>query len=224
MKFIFALVLCLFVGTASGSNYYNNSYHNNDVVVLQKQVLFDSRYFLGVNGYYQVGQDIQQKAQQSKYDELNSRISNLEGKSQLLEKQNQTLLQKIGPGPIAPPQPTPEPTPTPTPDPTPTPPTSENPPDQPIYTPTQLDKQVYQIFNTKCITCHGADAKAGLQLVKDGSLLKPDLSDMVEIYDRVNGVDLHGKARMPKGKPPLPTSDVNIIKAWMVEEANNLRK
>ncbi len=133
------------------------------------------------------------------------------------------------------PNPQPQPVPNPTPSPQPNPPNFPDQPPSPDQPPpvtpenpgqaSELDKQVYGIFSTRCQACHSDKASGGLQLISAGGVLnKPALSEMVEIYNRVRGVNLNGKARMPKGSSVLSDKDVETIFQWVSQEASSLKE
>ena len=80
---------------------------------------------------------------------------------------------------------------------------------------------VQNIFNTKCIACHGENGKEGIDLRtyesvmkggRDGAIVKPGDGANSEIV-KVLQPDSH--ERMPKGQPPLPDSEISAITAWI---------
>lgn len=79
------------------------------------------------------------------------------------------------------------------------------------------DKDVKQIFDANCISCHSADfAEKGLKLdnfndVKNGILNR----GLVDRISRESNDDL----LMPQGGPKLSNSSIEIIKKW---QANGL--
>ncbi len=263
MKLFLTLGLLLSLVTSAGANdrivvsnhNYNGYYNNyNQVVVLEKQVVFDSRYYLGQPAYYAIGQNFQApsfalatQAQAlnglgTSLKTINDNIITVSGKLDTLTNAiNQIQPLQPVPPPVVPPspptptpeppQPSPTPNPTPNPEPTPTPPPSPTPQPTPNPQPnpndtTELDKLIYPIVQSKCASCHGPELHKGdLILFKDGVLQKPALADLILIAHRVEGTDLEdGETRMPAGKPALPDNEVKLFKLWAVEEAKALNK
>jgi hypothetical protein len=215
--------------------------HNNveQVIVEQRQVVFDDRYFHGDDGYYSVANNIRQerygeqanqkqKITDDKITEIQKENAELKGKIDTLIG----LLKGLPTTPTPPPQPIPAPTPVvptnpPPVNPTPTPPVTPNPPGNPPAA-TQLDSGVFAIFNAKCAKCHNQqNAKGNLQLVDTttNGLFYQDIFNRVEIYDRTNGVGLsaRNKTKMPMGGV-LTDSEVETIRLWMIEESDRNRK
>lgn len=88
---------------------------------------------------------------------------------------------------------------------------------------TDLDIAAYNIFASKCNSCHGSeDSKGDLRLVdKDNeALFYQDLASRVKIFWRTNGVGLGDVQRMPPGEP-LSDEDVTTLLQWMVELTEN---
>jgi hypothetical protein len=220
MKYFIGLLAVLFlVSSAGASPYYVNNYQaNNKVNVTLKRVEFDSRYFLGLDGYYSVGQTIHDKLQQDKYEQLRKEHEELKS----LLQQIQNSLDNGNTGPVSPPN---EPSPTPE---QPTPDPVEPPVDDEPYIATELDKVVYGVFKTHCAQCHNeSNKKGGVQLVNkgNGSLLYQPLETRVLIDWVTRGIELnkHDKKLMPLNGKPLSEPDSNAIYLWMQEEAARYR-
>lgn len=199
--------------------YYNNKVQQ--IIIPQKVVEFDARYFQGVDSYFSVGEQLRAEKNQEK----NAEIEFYKGQVEMLLK----VLSNQSGGKVIPTNPTPtnpEPNPVPSPDPTnpyPQPVPTQNPDE---YKVTDIDRKVYNIFKTKCSRCHG-DTKqdGGLTLVKSDTLQLLDINDRVELYDRVQGINLEarGKARMPKGGAALSDDEVETMRLWMIEESDRNR-
>lgn len=204
-----------------------NQFDFNDVIVQQKVVEFDSDYFLGVNGYYDVVNQLQYEDQYQDQQLLQQKEAQIDRLIRLVEE---LVRDRQGSGPITQPEPQPVPQPQPQPEPQPWPEPAPQPQPEPtVPSPaadTNLDKAVFEIFTANCRNCHGPDsAKAGLQLVgqdEDGTYWLNDLPlwDRVDVHDRVNGVNLRerGLKRMPIGEI-LPDDEVEIIRLWVVQKA-----
>ncbi len=207
---------------------YGHNYNNN-AIIQQKQVVFDSRYFLGVDGYYSAAGDIAQERQDDRVDRLSADNTKLQAQIDLLTKMLAAYQASLGgqqvpsapvipQSPVVPNQPQPNPT-TPV-QPLPVPPGT---PTTPPGGATALDVQVYNIFAKNCATCHGETKQnADVQVINlsKQSLIYQDVSDRVLIHDVVNGVGLgvRHKKQMPLGGV-LPNADVETLRLWMVEEA-----
>ena len=201
----------------------------NDHEVFIKRVQFDSDYFLGIDGYYSVAPKVIERSEQrSKIESIIQLIKeekNPEVKKSLgdvLKKLIDCIVKESIPNNYGKHD---EPS-------VPDNPDEGQKPDNPNPDgPSQLDVKVFDLFVKRCAKCHHDD-KNGITLVKDkngdgqyDTLVLHDLSDRVEIYDRVFGVDLdrRGKARMPKGKP-LSNEEVKLLYLWLVEESDRIRE
>jgi len=178
--------------------------YSTDVIVRQRVVQFDPNTYLGIQGYYTHGQQLIQRNEVEKAEEI--RIL----KEQLDELKKQTVaLQQIvlgnggtGSNPV---QPLPI-------------------PDVPQVSP--LEAKVLKIYTEKCAKCHADENDdGGLTLLKDGKLVihedsKEELAIRTNVFLRTDaGLLQEGETRMPKGSPPLPDEDVNTLKLWMREKA-----
>jgi len=221
------LVGFLIVGLFLAAPIFATDFNRGNYDVRLKRVEFDSRYYLGLDGYYSVGQKLIDDKCKEENEALKLRTVKLEAQIEL-------LIQLVKGGTVAKPEnpkvpnPKPEPTDPTTPvTPTTPPPEPENPPDE--LEGTVLDGIVYEIFSTKCAKCHDESKKSGgLQLINTANktLVLHDLPDRVEIWDRVFGVDLakRNKSSMPKGGPQMDDKSVESIRLWMIEESDRLRK
>ncbi len=189
--------------------------------VVQKTVQFDADYFLGINGYYDVVEDLRT----AKYVETQS----------VLEKQQSQINQLIALLTQKAIAETPQVTPvTPVIPEVPTVPTVPDVPTTDTNVPqeaTALDVKTFRIFINKCAKCHSDDkAKAGLSLVSidtSGEYLNNiPLAMRVIIHDHASGIGLEarGKKLMPLGGPPLSDEDVELLRLWTVEKAEKIKK
>lgn len=175
--------------------------YSTDVIVRQRVVQFDPNTYLGIQGYYTHGQQLIQRNEVEKTEEI--RIL----KEQLDELKKQTAaLQQIVLGNSG----------------------SENanPNPQPIPQVSPLEAKVLKIYTEKCAKCHADENDdGGLTLLKDGKLVihedsKEELAIRTNVFLRTDaGLLQEGETRMPKGSPPLPDEDVNTLKLWMREKA-----
>jgi len=168
------------------------------VDVIQKTVEFDAEYFLGLQGYYDVVNELQEREYTKDKDIIRKQSDQIDKLIQLLE---QSLREKTGE--VTKPTPQPEP--------------------QPEVS--DLNKRVFDIFTKSCVDCHGDKSpKKGLQLVgqdPDGTKWLSDLSlaKRVLVYDHTAGIDLksRGKKLMPLGGPALLDAEVETLRLWMIE-------
>ena len=188
-----------------------------NVDVIQKQVQFDADYFLGMNVYYDVVNQLQAQEINSDKDIILKQSEQVDRLIKLLEeslKQNTLPATNSNPQP-AEEQPQPE---------------AQPQDDTTTVEPTatdgivQLNQRVFTIFSENCSSCHGQSSqKAGLQLVgeeENGEKWLADLplGDRVSTYDHVAGINLQerGKKLMPLGGPAVSDEDVEAIRLWMV--------
>jgi len=186
-----------------------------NVDVIQKQVQFDADYFLGMNGYYDVVNQLQAQEINADKDIILKQSEQVDRLIRLLEE---SLLKNSTSNASNDSQPT-----------------QEEPVEEPQDDTTtvestetdgivQLNQKVFTIFSENCSSCHGQSSqKAGLQLVgeeENGEKWLADLplSDRVSTYDHVAGINLQarGKKLMPLGGPALADEDVEAIRLWMV--------
>ena len=89
--------------------------------------------------------------------------------------------------------------------------------------PIDFYRNVYPIFQLRCVSCHGSSKQDGLlrldlkrYAVKGGESGEPilggDLSTN-EIYLRVKSKSI--SVRMPFGEPPLPDGEFDVLKRWV---------
>lgn len=232
MKFLLstAILLSMVSSVFAGNHFFSNNVAvKNQVIVDQKIVEFDARYFLGQPGYYTTLNQIKEERAE---EDANS----IKAENQALRAQIELLI-KLCNGNKPDPKPV-EPT---TPPVTPSEPTT---PDEPTtggdgdngggYYVTELDEKAYAIFKNKCAQCHSEKASKGDW--GNGSpvvLYKKDTDTLVlqpienralihEVVRRV-GLDDKGLSAMPPGGP-LPDEDVEVLYQWMQEEATRFRK
>jgi len=91
-------------------------------------------------------------------------------------------------------------------------------------------KQVQPLLQTNCYGCHQpAKANGGYQMTSLAGLLrggesgspaivpgKPEESQLLEFITAKNG-----KAEMPQGRPPLVASDIDLVRRWIAEGAED---
>lgn len=167
------------------------------ILVPQKVVEFDSRYYYGIEGYYSLGPSIHRE----KIQELTEQNAKLQAQLQilidLLKNQNQTPNPTMPTVPnVVPEQPTvPE-------------------PDNGV---SPLAQRVYDIFVTNCANCHGEADSDRLQLVdvEQGQLIVHGTASMADIVQRVERVYLADKKPMPPGGVVLADEDVQALKEYM---------
>lgn len=217
IRYISLALLCVFGGTAfAGGHHFVPAVKVQQVIIPQRVVQFDSRYFEGVDNYFSLGE----KLKTEKQEEAKSEVEFYKGQiKMLLDIMSAQNSGKPLPAPLpvpnneVPPQPVPVPQ---------QPQPQEGTGD---YKVTEVDRKVYAIFSASCAKCHGDTQQAGgMVLIKGGALQLVDLADRAEIYDRVLGVSLEarGKAKMPKGGN-LSDNDVETLRLWMMEESDRLR-
>lgn len=186
------------------------------VDILQKTVEFDAEYFLGLNGYYDVVNELQAQEYTKDKDIILKQTEQIDKLINLLEqtlKQQQRLQNGGNSASIEPEIETPS-----------------NP--DPDVEASDLNSKVFFIFSESCASCHGDKSpKKGLQLVgkdSDGTkwLNNLSLDDRVLVYDHTAGVKLkeRGKKLMPLGEEPLSDSDVDIIRLWMIAKAEETKR
>lgn len=177
--------------------------YSTDVIVRQRVVQFDPNTYLGIQGYYTHGQQLIQRNEVEKAEEI--RLL----KEQLDELKKQTIaLQQIVLGSGSNPgQPLPKP--------------EDNTPPKSV-----LEEKVLKIYTEKCAKCHADENDdGGLTLLKGGKLVinendKEELAIRTNVFLRTDaGLLQEGETRMPKGSPPLSDEDVNTLKLWMREKA-----
>lgn len=107
---------------------------------------------------------------------------------------------------------------------------NEQPVSDELYVPTEIDKRTYGIFANSCASCHGTQKQSGkLQLIDGKDLLLQPLATRVDIVDRVSSktddLKSRGKKHMPMGgEEDLSQEDQDILRLWMVQEADQLRQ
>lgn len=187
----------------------------DQVRVNQKVVEFDRDYFLGQEGYFDVADQLRFENQRVQQVQQNKTIEKQQEQIDKLLKIVNELVKKKSeePKPVAPPNDTPV----------------INPP-SPVVGSNALDLKVFRIFKTNCASCHTGDsARKGFKLIgKAGSneyLFNLSLQDRVIVHDVVSGKNLRerGKKLMPLGGPKLSDSDIEILRLWMVKEAENVK-
>lgn len=91
-----------------------------------------------------------------------------------------------------------------------------------IKSPVSLDKDVYNLFNRRCASCHsGNKPKGNLALVNPDRewLLNLTLEQKRNNLRLVTGTDLiEGENRMPKGGTPLSNEDIQLLERWAAKK------
>ena len=87
----------------------------------------------------------------------------------------------------------------------------------------QIAQDAYAIFQQSCLICHGPDGayKETLliehnALVKESGSVVPENPEASRLYKRLLG---EGGQLMPLGGPPLPDSQIEIVKNWILAGA-----
>ena len=92
------------------------------------------------------------------------------------------------------------------------------------------DKDIRPIFQAHCQGCHQPAKKGGGYVMTDFSLLlkggeseeaaivanKPDESNLISLISKTDGA-----AEMPQGKKPLADSEIDLIRQWITQGAEN---
>ncbi len=91
-----------------------------------------------------------------------------------------------------------------------------------LAAPDDLSAQVNQIFQSRCLSCHGPAQKGGLRLDRkaaifeggaSGPILKAGNARASEIFRRIGSADL--KTRMPPKGEPLSAKEIDLITRWI---------
>lgn len=177
--------------------------YSTDVIVRQRVVQFDPNTYLGIQGYYTHGQQLIQRNEVEKAEEIRLLKEQLDE----LKKQTAALQQIVLGNGGNPGQPLPKP--------------EDNTPPKSV-----LEEKVLKIYTEKCAKCHADENDdGGLTLLKGGKLVihendKEELAIRTNVFLRTDaGLLQEGETRMPKGSPPLSDEDVNTLKLWMREKA-----
>ena len=220
MRYSLAILL-LGVSPAFATNYVQEKFVDhqqfNDVIIEQKVVNFDDRYYYGVNGYYDVANNIRERQAIELRRQDTERVRSLELQ---LETLIQLMKQNQGQQILADPK-------------------IDRP--EPLNEEAKfrkedineeelgdnLDAKVFGIFKNKCSACHGPNSDYSPELIgKDelGEYLPSSqlsLEDRISIYDRTKGVHLEerGLARMPKGDEPLTDDEVDALFLYLMRVA-----
>lgn len=101
---------------------------------------------------------------------------------------------------------------------------------EPPSSPISYTKQIRPIFQEHCQGCHQpAKAEGGYVITKVDALLKGGESgetavtpgDLTKSYLLAQITAKDGAAEMPKGKPPLATAQIELIKTWIAQGAKD---
>ena len=196
--------------------------------VLQKNVEFDADYFVGYDGYYDTVNELNAREYSTDKDILLQKDEQLNRIIGLLE----TLInQKTGgTAPLPIPAPQPSDPPENIPDWTEVDPPADDDgwekPEEPAIGDEGLNVLTYNIFKNSCAKCHSEDnPEGGLSLVGgEGELMNLSLAQRVLVYDHTAGIDLarRQKKLMPLGKSPLSDADVETLRLWMIDKAEQI--
>jgi mono/diheme cytochrome c family protein len=215
-KFIFFFLL-LGISPAFGQYRVVHNANVQQLVIPQRVVQFDERYFLGHEGYYAVGDKLRAEKEQEKVEDNNFALTEAQKQVEFYKGQVDMLLKihaASGGKKLDIPNVTPN---------IPVPPVPEEPA---VEEDSGYDGEVLKIVNAKCARCHGENkADAGISLVKNAKLQynNDSLEDWKmrsKIFDLVYGANLkeRGLAQMPKGGS-LSDEEVEYIRLWMVSKA-----
>ncbi len=182
------------------------------VITQQRVVQFDPNTYLGLEGYYNHGENLvkmKEEITSETIDQLKEQNKLLTSILNALNSKNSMPMAPVNPNiPVVPP--------------TVVPPISPSLPPVPADTRSELEKSVTKIFSDNCIRCHGdAQSNGGLTLMRNGQLQDIGLASAILVHHRTNGVRLTigEETRMPKGAPALDTDSVETIRLWLVELA-----
>lgn len=195
MKYLIVGIFFLLTGISYG-NPYRYSQNVDKVIIKEKVVEYDADYYLGTEGYWQVGKAIQKEALTAEQSEN----AYLKGKVDALKEIIKELESKKN---------------------------GSKPAENPVedgdnkVEPVEPKNKILEIFEKNgCIKCHSSNKLDGeLELVKDGKVAELSLAQRVLIHHRVNGVNLKGEGRMPKGGKAVSSEEVEILRDWLVEGA-----
>jgi mono/diheme cytochrome c family protein len=90
-------------------------------------------------------------------------------------------------------------------------------------------RQVYQLFKTNCLECHGEAKKGGLDLRTHATLIKGGVSGRVVIphepaQSKLFKLVMHeDEPPMPNKRPKLSAQDLNLIRDW-IEDGGSLEE
>lgn len=199
---------CLLALTSEGTPpyYAQQKVINQDkVIVKEKLVEFDADTYLGLGGYYSVQENLAQKHDTGAL--LQKQSEQIDALIRLLEAKYKGEVKPTVPAPIEPPVVV-------------TPPPGEPTPVVPQVPTAGLNAQVYQIFKTNCVNCHGPNQASGkLQLIgrdAQGDYLVDVGIRAFKVYDRTAGIRLAERKLklMPIGGTALSDEDVSTIWLW----------
>lgn len=211
MKYLLitSIMFISLIANEAYANHFNFVVRNQDIVnVIEKRVQINADTFLGLDGYYAIGDTIDAEKQ----GEYTDKLAELEAKVNQFEAKIDILISILSGK-------TPTPTPAPADN---TPPTDDGTtePAEPVE-PKGLEGEVYKLLRANCYSCHKTDGNGLRLFTEDGkSLATLSLNDVVNIHHRTEGIVLHdGETLMPKGKQPLSADEMKLIKRWMFEKA-----
>ncbi len=189
------LISCVFLADLFVSIATSDDVFRQQVLVPQKVVQFDPRYYYGVDGYYALGSSLQR-----------DKIQELVEQNAKLEAQLKLLIELLKNNPQLVPQPE-----------NPEVPTETPAPQEPADGVSALEQKVYDIFVSNCSDCHGGESQGRLQLVDvdKGQLIVHGAASMADIVQRVERVYLDNKKAMPPGGESLSDEDVQVLKQYM---------
>ena len=180
LTFTFGLAILLLTGYVYATDY------NQAVIVAQKQVQFDPRYYSGVQGLYAVGQQINQQKEVQKSTD----IAELRGEIDILRKLLEGLISNKGQA-------------------VPTPAVPEAPKAD------KVKDDFLALMKAKCYQCHKNDSN-GINMFDAQGNVTSDPAALIRIHHRTEGLVLEkGEVLMPKGGKPLSDVEMKIIKAYM---------
>ena len=215
MKGFIAAGLVLIVSFAVpvfATHFYGNG-HAQNVIVKQKIVEFDNRDYLGLDGYFRVGDQLDNRypiyvddnnqLEQNLGEKLDKVIEKLDGTNIRIE----TLLKILAGEDATIPEPKPE----------------SGPVENEVGEPTdvsEIDAKVYDLVALKCAKCHNEkNDGGGLVMMKGDVLQRPPLAMMDLIVHLTEATDLkEGEVRMPKGSGPLTDDELKTFKDWRYDE------
>lgn len=208
-KIVFLMFLATLVGIgtvyAGGYGYNNVVDYNNAarIIIRDKVVEYDPDRFLGVEGYYRLGEHLSEKSEAEKSTKHELELELLQKQIDLLKLQMEAAA-KAGAKPM--PKPEVE-----------TPVEPEAPKVENTY------EAVTLLFSQKCSKCHGDTKKdGGLQLIKSGALVDIGADEREKVFLRTffpECVEKEGLAKMPKGGKALTDEEMNVVFKWQLDKS-----
>ena len=199
-KIILGIVVLTLLGIGAvyaGNGYYSHNYDEPARIIIRDKVVeYDPDYFLGAEGYYKLGDELQEKFTRRKASEAEMRLLLLEKQIELmkLELQKNKNCKPEKPDVATPEVPTE--------------------PEMPAVD----NSAIIELVKTRCFNCHGGpQTKGNLVLMNGDKLANLTLAqvDLVEIHTFFDEAAKDaGLTQMPKSGKPLTDDELKIIRKW----------